>query len=71
MLSLTAQIMCSTIDDEPRFRVLIQQWIAEGTVPDFPAFTQEPLSRRKNRKRRWKKEAEEAEIEKAEREIKS
>ena len=30
------QVLCATVEDEPRFRDLIGQWIAEGSVPEFP-----------------------------------
>jgi len=57
------QVLCTTIDDEPRFRDLIGQWIAEGSVPKFPAFVGESEEKRRLRKRRYEEEAREAEEE--------
>lgn len=53
--------MCSDIDDEPRFRGLIAGWIAEGSVPSYPAFIGETEAKRKKRKRKTEAEAKEAE----------
>lgn len=53
--------MCSDIDDEPRFRGLIAGWIAEGSVPSYPAFIGETEAKRKKRKRKREAEAKEAE----------
>ena len=55
------QVLCATVEDEPRFRDLIGQWIAEGSVPEFPAFVGESEKKRQSRKRRYKEEAKEAE----------
>ena len=55
------QVLCATIDDEPRFRELIEGWIGEGSVPAFPAFVGETKSERKSRKRKDDEEAKEAE----------
>lgn len=56
-------MLCTTIDDEPRFRDLIGQWIAEGSVPKFPAFVDESEEKRRLRKRRYEEEARETEEE--------
>ena len=62
ILEITSlQVLCATIEDEPRFRDLIGQWIAEGSVPEFPAFVGESEKKRQSRKRRYQKEAKEAE----------
>ena len=53
--------MCATLDDESRFRELIEGWIKEGEVPPFPAFVRETKAKKKLRKMKWKAEAEEAE----------
>ena len=55
------QVLCATIDDEPRFRELIEGWIEEGSVPAFPSFVSEKKSKRKARKRKHNEEAKEAE----------
>ena len=55
------QVLCATVEDEPRFRDLIGQWISEGSVPEFPAFVGESKKKRQSRKRRYKEEAKEAE----------
>ena len=54
------KVLCATIEDEPRFRELIEGWIKEGSVPEFPAFVGETKSKRKARKRRHDEEAMEA-----------
>ena len=53
-------MLCATIEDEPRFRELINGWIEEGSVPVFPAFVRETKAKRKARKRRHDEEAKEA-----------
>ena len=55
------QVLCATVEDEPRFRDLIGQWIAEGSVPEFPAFVGESERKKQSRKRRYQEEAKEAE----------
>ena len=53
--------MCAEIEDEPRFCGLIACWIADGSVPSFPAFTGETEAKRQKRKRKRETEAKEAE----------
>ena len=53
--------MCAQLEDEPRFRGMIAQWIAEGSVPSYPAFTGESDKTKKKRRRKFEKEAKEAE----------
>lgn len=53
-------ILCSTIDDEPRFHDLITGWIKSKEVPKFPAFEGETTKKRQKRKRAYEKEAREA-----------
>ena len=55
------QVLCATVEDEPRFRDLIGQWIEEGSVPKFPAFVGESEKKKRSRKRRYQEEAKEAE----------
>ena len=54
-------MLCTTIEDEPRFSSIIQGWIEDGAVPAFPAFTDEPVRKKKARKRHYEREAMEAE----------
>lgn len=42
---------------------MIGQWIAEGSVPKFPAFVGESEEKRRLRKRRYEEEARETEEE--------
>ena len=58
---MACQVLCATIDDEPRFREMIDDWIEEGSVPAFPSFVGEKKSKRKARKRKHDEEAKEAE----------
>ncbi|XP_065919628.1 dnaJ homolog subfamily C member 9-like [Dysidea avara] len=53
-------VLCSTIDDEPRFHDLIAGWIKSKEVPKFPAFEAETTKTRQKRKRAYEKEAREA-----------
>lgn len=53
-------VLCSTIDDEPRFHDLIKDWIKSAEVPSFPAFQKETTKRRQKRKHAYEKEAQEA-----------
>lgn len=55
------QVLCASYDDEPRFRDMIEEWIAKEEVPPFPAFVRETERERKSRKRKYRAEAEEAE----------
>ena len=40
---------------------MIAQWIAEGSVPSYPAFVKEDVRKRKKRQRKFEKEEEECE----------
>lgn len=55
------QVLCATVDDEPRFRKQIELWIAKHEVPSFPAFMGETQAKRRLRKRKHEQEAKEAE----------
>lgn len=55
------EVLCAVIEDEPRFRGLIAQWIAEGSVPSYPLFVDETDKKRKKRKRKYDNEAKEVE----------
>ncbi len=54
-------MLCASYEDEPRFRELIEEWIAKEEVPSFPAFSGESETGRRARKRRYKTEEAEAE----------
>ncbi|EEB06627.1 DNAJC9 family DNAJ domain-containing protein [Schizosaccharomyces japonicus yFS275] len=54
------QVMCSSVEDEPRFREIIEEAINEGKLKRYKAF-KASKSEAKRRKRKAKKEAEEAE----------
>jgi len=45
-------VLCATIDDEPRFRQILEKLIADGSIEAFPAFTNERKSKAIARKRR-------------------
>jgi len=55
------RMMCSTAEDEPRFREMLQADLEAGTVRRFKAFEAEPAARKAKRQQRAAKEAEEAE----------
>lgn len=54
-------VMCSHIDDEPRFSKIIKGWIKANEVPEFSKFTKETKKTKENRKRKAAQEAAEAE----------
>ncbi|XP_063603397.1 dnaJ homolog subfamily C member 9-like [Penaeus indicus] len=54
-------VLCCTIEDEPRFRKLIQGWIKKNEVRAFENFTRENKHKKEARKRKADREAEEAE----------
>lgn len=54
-------VMCSEIDDEPRFTKIIKNWIKKKEVPDFPKFSKETAKSKQSRKRKAEAEAAEAE----------
>ena len=48
------------MEDEPRYAELLQGWIAEGELPDFDKFSQEPERKKRKRKTKYRQEAREA-----------
>ncbi|KAA0198140.1 hypothetical protein HAZT_HAZT000100 [Hyalella azteca] len=62
---LDSVLLC-TIDDEPRFRSIIDAWIKEGRVKAYKAYTSETQEKKIKRKRKASKEAAEAEAAKQE-----
>lgn len=62
------KVLCSGVDDEPRYEELLRGWIAGGTLPDFPKFSQETDKKRRKRKATYEREAKEAKKMKMDRE---
>ncbi|XP_066300601.1 dnaJ homolog subfamily C member 9-like [Branchiostoma lanceolatum] len=61
MDAIMESVTLATMEDEPRFRRLLQDQVSSGALRDFPAFSQEQRSKKQHRKRKAKKEAKEAE----------
>ena len=61
MSGILDRMMLSTADDEPRFRERLEEWVRDGSLRPFKAFTAEPEARKKGRQQRAAKEAAEAE----------
>jgi len=55
------RMMCSSVEDEPRFREMLRADLAAGAVRRFKAFEGESASRKQKRQQRAAKEAVEAE----------
>lgn len=49
------------VEDEPRFHVIVDEWIASEEVPEFKIFTKEPKSKRDRRHKKYARESKEAE----------
>lgn len=49
-----------SVEDEPRFNEIIKEWIKNEDVPDFPAYTNEPKSKRDRRHKKYARESKEA-----------
>ncbi|KAI9371282.1 DnaJ domain-containing protein [Aspergillus egyptiacus] len=54
-------ILCNVLDDDERFRAIIDKAIADGKVEGYKKYTEEPTKRREQRLKRAQKEAKEAE----------
>ncbi|KAG2413452.1 hypothetical protein HFD88_002641 [Aspergillus terreus] len=54
-------MLCNVIDDDERFRAIIDKAIANGTAQAYKKYTEEPEKKRQQRLKRAQKEAEEAE----------
>ncbi|XP_039624998.1 dnaJ homolog subfamily C member 9 [Polypterus senegalus] len=54
-------VLCTTYEDEPRIRDIIQAGIDSGELPTFKAFTNESVKKKEARKRKALKEKKEAE----------
>ncbi|KAJ5759560.1 Heat shock protein DnaJ N-terminal [Penicillium odoratum] len=53
-------MLSNVLDDDERFRTIIDQAIADGEVQDYKKYSQEPEKKRQQRKKRAQKEAKEA-----------
>lgn len=58
---ILTNVLCCTIDDEPRFTKILQGWIKDKEVPEFNNFTKESKKKKESRKRKAKAEEAEAE----------
>ena len=47
-------VLCATVDDESRFRQILQKLIADGTVEEYPCFINEKKWKSAARKRKVK-----------------
>lgn len=54
-------VLCATIDDEPRFVKIIEKWIRKDEVPRLDNFTKDSKRKKDSRKRKAAAEAVEAE----------
>ncbi|KAL4933383.1 DnaJ domain protein [Aspergillus undulatus] len=54
-------MLCNILDDDERFRVIIDKAIEKGTVQGYKIYTEEPEKKRAQRLKRAQKEAKEAE----------
>ncbi|XP_072019953.1 dnaJ homolog subfamily C member 9-like [Amphiura filiformis] len=61
MEKILEDVMCSTKEDEPRFRKILNKLIKKKEIPEFETLTKEDTKKQKERKRKAKKEAAEAE----------
>ena len=52
MDEILGNVMCATVDDEPRFSKIIKGWIKTKEVPDFPTFSKENKRATTSRKRK-------------------
>jgi len=52
MDEILESVLCATIDDEPRFRQILEKLIADGSVKAYSAFTNERSSKAVARKRK-------------------
>ncbi|KAI9934997.1 hypothetical protein MW887_000618 [Aspergillus wentii] len=54
-------MLCSVLDDDERFRGIIDKAIADGKVENYKKYSEEPAKKRQQRMKRAQKEAKEAE----------
>jgi len=48
-------VLCATVDDEPRFRQILERLIASGSIKAYSAFVRENKSKATERKRKVRK----------------
>ncbi|PFX19374.1 dnaJ homolog subfamily C member 9-like [Stylophora pistillata] len=60
MDTILENVLCSTIGDYERFRIIIQDLISKEDLPTFPAFANEDKKKKKSRKQKAQREAAEA-----------
>jgi len=60
MDTIMENVLCATIEDEDRFKEIIEKLISEEDLPKFPGFVNEGKKKKKARKQKAQKEAEEA-----------
>lgn len=48
------------VEDEPRFHVIVDEWIKSGEVEEYKTFTDEPKAKRNRRHKKYARESEEA-----------
>ena len=52
MDKIIESVLCATVDDEPRFRQILESLIADGSVEAYSAFTNETKTKANARKRK-------------------
>ena len=52
MEEILNNVMCSSVEDEPRFSKIIKEWIKSKEVPAFEKFTKETKRSKDTRKRK-------------------
>ena len=52
MEKILEDVMCSTQEDEPRFRKILNKLIKKEEIPEFEAFAKEDKKKQKERKRK-------------------
>lgn len=61
MDKIMEMVLCaSVLDDEDRFRAILDEWIEKGDVPKYKAYVRETKAKREHRHKKAAKEAEEA-----------
>lgn len=45
-------VPCGEVEDEPRFKQILEDLIKDGVVQDYPAFSKEKADKREKRKKK-------------------
>ncbi|XP_071789160.1 dnaJ homolog subfamily C member 9-like [Asterias amurensis] len=61
MEQILENVLCCTVDDEPRFAEILTDLINKEELPEYPAFTKENKKQKTGRRKKAKQEAAEAE----------